>query len=216
LIAAMSIQSFARWGVCLAFLFVCTGAFAQSLKLEQPAPQYAFDAAKPGFLHFKEVTVTRNTKYSLDFDFVLQEPLPNRLPKGEGVRYKVYFDLDGLVADYIEKKISPDFKSDLIISIFKNPDSTRFDSWVGLLQIRSTVHEIKITKLKVDADRISFSARCKLFGEVEGLRFAVSTGLLRGKGGVAKSDSGVQDSKVFSVPFKGEGLLEAEENAIKP
>lgn len=210
----MSTRAIAAVGACLAVLS-CVNARAQSLKLEQPAPSYVFSAEKPGYLHFKEVTVTRNTKYSLDFDFVLQEPLPNRLPKGEGVRYKVYFDLNEVVASYIEKKISPDFASDLIISIFKNPESSRYDSWVGLLQVGNTVHEIKVTKLKVDGDRVSFSARCKLFGEVEGLRFAVSTGLLRGKDGQAKSDSGVQDSKVFDVPFKGDGLLVGGE-PVKP
>jgi hypothetical protein len=190
----------------LSAAFLSGHALAQSLKFEQPSPSYAYDAVKPDYLHFKEVTVTRNTKYSLDFDFQLQGKLPSRFPKGEGARFKVYFDLDNLATDYIEKKLPPDFASDLIISVFQNPNTTRFDSWVGIVQIRSKLHEIKITKLKANDDRISFSARCQLFGEVTGLRFAVSTGLLDAKSGKTK-DLGGQDSKVFAVPFKEDGLL---------
>jgi hypothetical protein len=197
-------------------LFACGGAAAQSLVFEQPAPTYVYDAVKPAYLHFKEVTVTRNSKYSLDFDFTLQAPLPSRFPKGEGVRYKVYFDFDGTKSEFNEKKIAPDFVSDLIISVFQNPNTSRFESWVSLVRVENTVHEIKVTKLKAKDDKISFSARCELFGKLTGLRFAVSTGLLDAKSGKGTQDLGGQDSKVFAVPFKADGLLVPAPEESKP
>lgn len=192
------------------------GSAAQSLTFEQPPPTYAYDAAKPAYLHFKEVTVTRNSKFSLDFDFTLQAPLPSRFVRGEGVRYKVYFDFDGAKSDFNEKKIPPDFVSDLIISVYQNPNTSRFDSWVSVVQVENTVHEIKVTKLKAKDDKISFSARCELFGKLTGVRFAVSTGLLDAKSGKSTQDRGGQDSKVFQVPFQGDGLLEVAGTTIKP
>lgn len=180
-------------------------ARAQSLTFEQPAPDYAYDEKRPRYLHFKQVTISRISKYSLRFDFALQGALPTRFPKTEGIRYKVYFDLDGMVCDYQERKVPPDFASDLIIAVYQNPGESRFESWVDVVQVRNKVHEIKVTKLRADADHVSFQARCQLFGEVEGLRFLVSSGRLVRENG-NKKDLGGQDSKVFAVPYKASGL----------
>ncbi len=192
------------WAAVFAVLLPAAQA-QQVLKLEQPPPGYAYDEARPAHLHFKEVTVERLAKYALRFDFLLQAPLPKHFFQGEGVRYKVYFDLDGMVCDYQERKIPPDFASDLIIAVYQNPGTNSFDSWVGTVRVRSKVHEIKISKLRAKEDHISFDARCQLFGEVEGLRFFVSSGRLVWKDG-RKRDGTVQDSKVFEVPYKKSGL----------
>jgi len=189
----------------MAFAMMSTVAWAQSLTLEQPPPDYAYDESRPDYLHFKKVAITRTSKYSLSFEFMLQGQLPNRFPRGEGVRYKVYFDLDGLVCDYQEKKVPPDFASDLIISIYQNPNTSRFDSWVDLIRVRNKIYEIKVTKLRASGDQIWFDARCQLFGEVEGLRFVFSSGRLVKEDG-KNHDKSVQNSNVHAVPYKESGL----------
>lgn len=203
----MLLSRFLPVTVCFCWLVstACLPA-EESLKVEQPAPEKGYSPERPDYLHFKEVLITRKSKYSLDFEIVLQGKIPSRLDRNEGVRYKIYVDLADLKTDTTEKTIG-DFNSDLIIAVFQNPRTSRFDSWSNSVRFQNTIYDVKITKLRASDDRISFEARCELFGMAEAMRFTASTGrLFIKKGEESTHDNGVQDTKVFDVPIRQGGL----------
>jgi len=178
----------------LAFCLTAVSVFAQSITIEPSAPA-SYSASKPAYLYFKKIVVTRQSKTTYDFDITLQGPMPKDSTTELGLRYKIYFDFDGVQVNNPEVTKIPGFSDDMIINFFRNPGDPTFKPWLSSLEIRHKVFEVKILQLSIQNDSIFISAQSPLFARDMKTNVVFSSGLLVKKPGSSLRDWGGQTTR---------------------
>ncbi|CAN5523375.1 hypothetical protein BH09VER1_BH09VER1_50480 [soil metagenome] len=185
----------------LVFLALLAASFSaragESVTIDVPPPSSGYTAEHPAYLYFKQIVITRKAKSMYEFHLTLQGNLPPRYDKESGVRFKTYFDFQGIKSEKPEKKVGNAFADDMIISVFHNGGGLKYEVWTSLQAVGSKVYELDVTGLKVTKDEISFTARCPIFTEEIPTKVLFSSGFLKreGKSLMNQDIGGGQDTK---------------------
>ncbi len=182
----------------LVFLALLATAFfaraGESVTIEPRAPS-SYSATRPAYLFFKKIVITRQSKTTYDFDITLQGPMPKDSTAELGLRYKIYFDFDGVQVSNPEVTKTPGFSDDMIVNVFRNPGDPSFRPWLSSLEIRRKVFEVKILQLSLQNDSIFISAQSPLFARDIKTNVVFSSGLLVKKQGSSLRDWGGQNTR---------------------
>lgn len=182
--------AFLALALCLAAL----PAFSQSVTIEPPASS-SYSASRPAYLFFKKIVITRQSKNTYDFDITLQGPMPKDSTAELGVRYKIYFDFDGIQVNNPEVTKTPGFSDDMIVDLFRNPNDPTFKPWLSSLEVRHKVYEVKILQMSLANDTVFISAQSPIFARDIKTNVVFSSGLLVKKPGTRLVDNGGQSTK---------------------
>jgi len=112
--------------ISAAFLFVLPSARAgdDSVTVANPPPP-AFTQDMPGFLYFKEGTVTRSGPKTLDFHLVMDDSLPSDARRQQ-LKIRVNFDIDNDGSTGRVPKRFPGFGLDLSVNLIKERNVSRW------------------------------------------------------------------------------------------
>lgn len=174
--------------ILFALLFlplVAFGADGVSVSHENPPAQPT--EAKPEYLFFKKGTFTRTGKNKIDVEIDLAGKLPNNL-SDKYISFSIGFDIDNNAASGSESIAFPGLGVDISAWVFKPIGTNKYDSSSGSVVVKSRARDIRISKLKVNDDKISFEMSSELFGEYPSLRLYVISS-------VSESDQGLRTSK---------------------
>lgn len=163
-------------------------AIGQVAHFENPPPTAGFTEDRPDFLYFKDATITKKGKYSFDYDITLYGKIPNNLD--DKVTFYIGFDIDN------DKStggagINSNFGQDIGVFIYKDANTNRFQESSNKLLYRGKMHELKVTGLKVNDDKISFSLRCELFGYNDAFKVFFHSNIAKYERGVRTSATDV-------------------------
>lgn len=151
----------------LVFLALLATAFSsragESVTIEPPAPA-SYSAAKPAYLYFKKIVITRQSKTTYSFDITLQGDLPHEFPQGQGADYFIYFDFDNVTVEHPEVTNIPGFSDDMSIKLCQRPGDPQFTALATTLEIRHKVYAMKVGTMGLNGNNIFFTAECPYFG----------------------------------------------------
>ncbi len=190
--------------LCLALLATASLSYAQeakSITIDVPPPSSGYSEEHPAYLYFKQIVISRKAKSMYEFHLTLQGDLPPRYDKESGVRFKTYFDFQGIKSEKPEKKVGNTFADDMLISVYHNGGGLKYEVWTSLQAMGSRVYELDVTGLKVTKDQISFTARCPIFNEDIPTKVLFSSGFLKRKGKSLMNEDigGGQDTKPTGI-----------------
>lgn len=183
--------------ISLLLLFTQLGVFAQSVKLI--GTETSFSESRPDYLHFKDVTLTRESKTSYQVEATLAASLPNSFKQDE-VSFYVGFDIDNSTSTG-DVGSAPQFGQDIGVAIIKRFGTNRFVAEEGMATIKGRKESVKITNLKMNGDKIYFDLRSSLFGDHDTFKFFICSRAVFMENGVRTSsiqvDTLTSDSTTF-------------------
>ncbi len=147
-------------------------AFAQATQTVTNPPPPAFSEDKPGFLYFREGTFTRSGKNRLAVDITMDEPMPSNLIERK-VGFHFVFDIDNNQGTGKESLTFPGFGKDISAYILKEKGTNRFEGSSAEVKIANRTEDIRVSKVKVDGNKISCELSSDLFGKYDSLRVYV-------------------------------------------
>lgn len=175
-------------------------AFAETITFDPPAE--GFSEAKPAYLHFKEITAERKSSKEIVFTYVLYGSLPEEPPANLGIRYRVYFDVDGMTTESAQFKRG-DFIEDIRVTFYRKPNVRDFRIFSEDWEFQGKDWSMQVVKNEMNGDTIRFTLRSKLFAESKlRVRMAFTAAWIPLD---SKIDKLVAVSPIRNLPPRGQG-----------
>jgi len=141
----------------------------KSLTIKGKRPDGPFTEQKPGFLHFREVIITRESSQRLKFDITLAEDIPNDLK--DSVSFYFGFDIDNDASTGTVFTTVPNAGFDMGFHIYRTKGMGLFKSWSNAANLKGRSRDIDISGLKVKGNKIELMARSELFRMYDSFKF---------------------------------------------
>lgn len=159
---------------------ILTGPFGSLVLAAEPptvvkqgkAPPSEFTPERPGYMHIREVRVTRNQKQELTFEIKLSGEIPSRTD--EKLRYYIGFDIDNDAGTGSIASTSPGFGQDIGIWFIRQPKSSQFKESTGEVVYKGVKRDLKIGLARFQGDTITFKVRSDLFSLFPSTKIFVS------------------------------------------
>lgn len=147
-----------------------------SASFQNPAPP-APSEERPGYIYFNKGTFTRLSKNKIAADIELAGKLPSNFPD-KRIVYQFNFDIDNNRATGTESIAFPGFGMDIWAWAMKEQGTNRFEDGSTEAVFQGRTSNIRITKLKVDDNKITCELSSELFGEFPVLRVYMTSHLM--------------------------------------
>lgn len=154
----------------------------------------AYSVDRPDYLHFKEVTLTREGTQRLKFDITLQGKMPASL-KNE-VSFYIGFDIDCDPSTGGVDLNHRGFGQDIGIFIVHKQNDTRFHASSNTVEYKGRKREITISGLKVSGDKMEVELRSELFSQFDTFKFFLSVSQIHFEQGKQISDTQVHTTPI--------------------